>query len=546
MAASTVITNEISRSDFKEDFVFGAATAAFQVEGAAAEDGRAPSIWDTFTVQKPTNVKDGSNANVAVNQYHLYRDDVKTMKKIGLDAYRFSISWPRVLPGGRLSAGVNKEGIQYYNNLINELLVNGIEPYVTLFHWDVPQALENEYGGFLSRNIVNDFREFADLCFWEFGDRVKNWITLNEPWTFAVLGYAGGGTAPGRGVVNSTEHVKDDVPKHRCHCPHADDACEDGNPGTEPYIVTHNLILAHAEAVKLYRDTYKCQGGKIGITLVSQWWEPLNNTPQDREAVDRMADFMFGWYMSPITYGEYPERMREIVKSRLPTFSKEESQNLKMSYDFVGVNYYTGRFATDISGDPISVVSYNTDMMVKTQVKGADGNLIGPMAGSDWLYIYPLGIYKLLKYIKARYNDPIMYITENGYDELNDPKLTVSQARKDEGRIKYHHDHLKYVKQAIDEKVRVQGYFIWSFIDNYEWQEGYTVRYGIIYVDYKNHYARYPKLSALWFMNFLNKADGANQSQQISGTKRPVLDNGEYGNEPTSQRAPKRKAIYKV
>ncbi|CAI9089622.1 OLC1v1024228C1 [Oldenlandia corymbosa var. corymbosa] len=463
------------------------------------------------------------------------------MKKIGLDAYRFSISWPRVLPGGRLSAGINKQGIEYYNNLIDELLANGIEPYVTLFHWDVPQALESEYGGFLSDRIVDDFREFADLCFWEFGDRVKNWITLNEPWTFAVLGYAGGGTAPGRGVVNTTEHVKDEVPKHRCHAPHSDDCNEDGDPGTEPYIVTHNLLLAHAAAVKLYRDNYKCQGGKIGITLVSQWWEPLTKTPEDVEAVERMADFMFGWYMAPITYGYYPERMRNIVKSRLPTFTDDQSKDLAGSFDFVGVNYYTGRYASDISKDPITVVSYNTDMMVKTQVSDVNGKLIGPVAGSDWLYVYPLGIYELLKHIQSRYKDPVIYITENGYDEVNDPKLTISQARRDEKRIAYIHDHLQYVKKAVDEKVKVQGYFVWSFIDNYEWQEGYTVRYGMTYVDYRNGYERYPKLSALWYMNFLNPSK---IPKQIAGSKRPAPDNGEQGSD--GQKAPKRKVIYKV
>ncbi|CAI9099176.1 OLC1v1035963C4 [Oldenlandia corymbosa var. corymbosa] len=545
MASSAIVAPEISRTDFPEDFIFGAATAAFQVEGAAAEDGRAPSLWDTFTVQEPKNVKDGSNANVAVDQYHRYKEDVKIMKKMGLDAYRFSISWPRVLPGGRLSAGINKKGIEYYNNLIDELLANGIEPYATLFHWDVPQALESEYGGFLDRKIVDDFREFADLCFWEFGDRVKNWMTLNEPWTFAVMGYTGQGTAPGRGVVKSvdeSEHVKDPVPKHKCHRRHYDDADENGDPGTEPYIVTHNLLLAHAAAVKLYRENFKCQGGKIGITLVSQWWEPLNNTPEDREAVDRQADFMFGWYMSPITFGHYPDRMREIVQDRLPTFTKDESQMLRGSFDFLGLNYYTGRYATDISDEPISVVSYNTDAMVKTLVNGADGKEIGEQAGSEWLRVFPLGMLHLLRYIKARYNNPVVYITENGYDEVNDPKLTIAEARRDVKRIQYHHDHLKYVKQAMDEKVNVQGYFIWSFIDNYEWQEGYTVRYGTIYVDYRNGYARYPKWSALWFMNFLSKAGG--DKQQIpAGAKRPIANNGEYWSEYTFERPTKRRGF---
>jgi len=249
--------------------------------------------------------------------------------------------------------------------------------------------------------------------------------------------------------------------------------------------------------------------------------------------------------MSPITFGEYPDTMKAIVKERLPTFTKEQSQSLKASFDFVGLNYYTGRYAQDISSEPISVVSYNNDYMVKTLVTGADGKLIGPMAGSDWLHVYPPGIYELLKYTKARYNDPLIYITENGYDEVNDPKLTISEARKDEKRIAYHQDHLKFVKKAMDEKVRVMGYFAWSFIDNYEWQEGYSVRYGMIYVEFRNSFARYPKLSALWYMNFL-KAGGP--AKQITGTKRPLLKTTEKESDDqhNGKRAPKRRVIYDV
>ncbi|CDP15636.1 unnamed protein product [Coffea canephora] len=508
MAAKSNVTNDLSRADFGEDFIFGSASAAYQMEGAAEEGGRGPSIWDKFTEQRPDKVVDGSNGNVAIDQYHRYKEDVQMMKKIGLDAYRFSISWSRVLPGGRLNAGVNKEGIQYYNNLIDELLANGIKPFVTLFHWDVPQTLEDEYGGFLCRRIVDDFREFAELCFWEFGDRVKHWITLNEPWTFAYNGYTTGAHAPGRGV-STAEHIKEGNTGHRCNHLFSGNSV-DGNPGTEPYLVAHHLLLAHAEAVKVYRETFKGQEGKIGITLVSQWWEPLNDTPQDKEAVERAADFMFGWFMSPITY--------------------EESQNLKGSFDFLGLNYYTSIYASDASGTKSELLSYVNDQQVKTQSKflefstvGPDGKTdIGPRAGSAWLYIYPLGIYKLLQYVKTHYNSPLIYITENGVDEVNDPGLTVSEARIDKTRIKYHHDHLAYVKQAMDvDKVNVKGYFIWSLLDNFEWSEGYTARFGIIHVNFKDRNARYPKKSALWFMNFLAKSNLSPKK-----TTKRVLDNG--------------------
>nr|WNF20695.1 strictosidine beta-d-glucosidase 2 [Mitragyna speciosa] len=542
MAASNVMS-PISRADFGEEFIFGSASSAYQMEGAAAEGGRGPSIWDTFTEQTPDKVMDGSNGNVAINQYYLYKEDVKLMKKIGLDAYRFSISWPRVLPGGRLSAGVNKAGIDYYNNLINELLANDIKPFVTLFHWDVPQALEDEYGGFLNRKIVNDFREFAELCFWEFGDRVKNWITLNEPWSFAFGGYTTGAYAPGRGAA-TPEHMKDAIPKHRCHCLHQVGDCQAGDPGTEPYLVAHHLLLAHAEAVKLYREYFQAQGGKIGITLVSQWWEPLNDTPEDKEALERAADFMFGWFMSPVTFGDYPKRMRDIVKSRLPKFSEEESESLRKSYDFLGLNYYTSQYVTDASGTKSDLVSYVTDQQVKTQVVGPDGKTeIGPQAGSSWLYIYPIGIYKVLKYIKSHYDDPIIYITENGVDELNDLKVTVSKGRADKIRIKYHHDHLEYVKQAMDvDKVKVKGYFIWSLLDNFEWAEGFAVRFGIIHVNYKDGYARYPKESAIWFMKFLNKSIGNEPSQPTKPTKR-ALSNGDLEANSNVEEIPKKKVL---
>ncbi|CDP15637.1 unnamed protein product [Coffea canephora] len=534
MAAKCNVTSDLSRADFGGDFIFGSASSAYQYVCAAEEDGLDPSIWDKFTEQRPDKVVDGSNGNVAIDQYHRYKEDVQMMKKIGLDAYRFSISWPRVLPGGRLSAGVNKEGIQYYNNLIDELLANGIKSFVTLFYWDVPQTLEDEYGCFLCRRIVDDFREFVELCFWEFSDRVKHWITVNEPWTFAYNGYTTGGHALSRGIPL------------------------DGNPGTEPYLVAHHSLLAHAKAVKVYREYFKKNSismfscnifagsrRKIGITLVSQWWEPLNDTPPDKEAVERAADFMFGWFMSPITYGDYPKRMRDIVKSRLPKFSKEESQNLKGSFDFLGLNYYTSIYASDASGTKSELLSYVNDQQVKTQTVGLDGKTdIGPRAGSTWLYIYPLGIYKLLQYVKTHYNSPLIYITANGVDEVNDPGIglisfsqdsylvwevtnfLIGFTRIDKTKIKYYQGHLACVKQAMDvDKVDVKGYLIWSLLDNFEWSEGSTARFGIIHVNFKDRNARYPKESGLWFMNFLAKSNAVNDPSPTKTIKR-ALENG--------------------
>ncbi|XP_022888219.1 raucaffricine-O-beta-D-glucosidase-like [Olea europaea var. sylvestris] len=513
----------VNRHDFSEDFVFGTATSAYQHEGATAEDGRGPSIWDTFTLKTRGRVKDNSNANVSVDTYHRYKEDVKLMKKIGLNAYRFSISWSRVLPGGSLDAGVNKQGIKYYNNLIDTLLAHGIEPYVTLFHWDLPQALEYEYGGFVSPQIIKDFCAFASLCFWEFGDRVKHWITLNDPWTFCFGGYVMGTMAPWRGS-SSAGHVKGSIAfqrhTHGCAC-----ICHNGNPGTEPYLVAHNMLLAHAAAVDLYKEKFQqLQEGKIGITLFSKWFEPLYDNELDEEAATRAFDFMLGWFLEPLTSGEYPESMIKLVGSRLPLFSTEDSKLVKGSYDFLGLKYYTATYVKSESNSHGLEVSYTTDPQVTYTTDALFEFLvgkevpIGPKAASDWLYIYPQGIFKLLVYIKDVYNVPLIYIAENGVDEMNNTSLTVSESRVDDIRIKYHQDHLLYIRYAIMAGVNVKGYFIWSLFDGFEWSQGYTVRFGIFHVNFKDDLARFPKNSALWLMNFLNrKLAKGRMKRQIEG-----------------------------
>ncbi|PHT94605.1 Beta-glucosidase 24 [Capsicum annuum] len=264
-----------NRSSFPPHFIFGTGSSAYQFEGAANEDGKGPSIWDTFAHKYPEKIIDGSNGDVAIDFYHLYKEDITLMKLQGLNGFKFSLSWSRVLPYGKLSKGVNKKGISFYNNLINELLANGIEPLVSIFHWDLPQALEDEYQGFLSTQIVDDFRDYAELCFKEFGDRVKHWITINEPYTYAVFGYAFGSRPPGR-------------------CSYSN-GCIAGNDATEPYIVAHHLLLAHAKAVKLYRKKYKASlKGKIGISLISNWFVPYYTEKKHIDAAQRALDFMLG------------------------------------------------------------------------------------------------------------------------------------------------------------------------------------------------------------------------------------------------------------
>ncbi|XP_045820541.1 non-cyanogenic beta-glucosidase-like [Trifolium pratense] len=475
----------LKRDDFPDDFIFGAGSSAYQVEGAANQGGKGPSIWDTYTNDHPERIKDGSNADITVDQYHRYKEDVEIVKDQNMDSYRFSISWPRILPKGRLSGGINQEGITYYHNLIDELLKKDITPFVTLFHWDLPQVLETEYGGFLSPQIIDDFHDYADLCFKEFGNKVIYWVTLNEPQMFTKGGYALGTYAPGR-----------------CSNP----PCQDGNSGTEPYKVTHNLILAHTKVVHLYKSTYqkKHQKGKIGITLNTNWYMPFgdNNIP-DKKAADRALDFQFGWYMEPLTTGDYSKSMRAIVKDRLPKFTELQSREVNGSFDFIGINYYTSNYVKNTPLQDNAKPSYTTDPMTELSFN-KNGIPLGPRAAAVWLYVYPKGLRDLLIHIKDKYNNPAVYITENGMNELNDPTLSLEEAILDTYRIDYYYRHFHYIHSAIKSGSNVKGFFAWSLLDSFEWVDGFTSRFGLIFVDYKNGLKRHPKLSAQWLKNFLH------------------------------------------
>ncbi|KAL5762792.1 hypothetical protein ACOSP7_019056 [Xanthoceras sorbifolium] len=478
--------NLLNRSSFPAGFIFGAGSSAYQYEGAALIDGRKPSIWDTFTREQPEKILDHSNGNVADNFYNRYEEDIALMKEIGLDSFRFSISWPRIFPQGKISGGVNQEGVDFYNYLINQLKSNGIEPFVTLFHWDLPQALEDEYGGFLSPKVVEDFREYVEFCFKEFGDRVKHWVTVNEPNLFSSTGYAIGNEAPGR-------------------CSNYIGNCSEGNSATEPYIAAHNLILCHANAVKLYRQNYQAtQNGVIGISIYTFWTVPKYDTVASSKAAYRAIDFMFGWIFHPITYGNYPKIMRSLVGDRLPRFTKSESEMVKGSIDFLGVNYYTTFYADDLTSYSTVNLSYTTDNHVNLTSE-KNGIPIGQSTGSWWLYIYPQGIREILLYIKRKYNPPAIYITENGIGDVNSSSWPINKALNDSLRIKYHSLHLSYLLEAIREGVHVRGYYAWSFLDNFEWDSGYTYRFGITFVDYKDKLKRYLKNSALWFKTFLQE-----------------------------------------
>lgn len=479
-------STDIHRCDFPPGFVFGTATSAYQVEGAAQEAGRGPSIWDTFA-RIPGKILDGTNGDVAVDQYHRFEEDVEIMAEMGWDAYRFSISWSRVFPDG-FGNSVNQEGIMYYNRLIDALLKKGIRPYATLYHWDLPQKLQDAFDGWLCSDIVKYFTIYADTCFNAFGDRVKCWITLNEPLQFAYNGHGAGFHAPGSCSDRSWSPV--------------------GNSRVDPYIVAHNALLAHGAAVEVYNKKYKeKQGGIIGITVDCEWAEPLTDSLEDKDAAQRRLEFQLGWFLDPLFFGDYPSVMRKEVGDRLPCFSLDEVSMLKGSLDFVGINHYSTRFITSATTEKaLDQCDYLDDQKI-TRIHEVDGKPIGDRAASEWLYIVPWGLKKELLWITQRYNKPPIYLTENGMDQEDSPESTLEENLNDVKRICYYQDYLSAVSSAIREGADVRGYFAWSFLDNFEWNLGYTKRFGLVYVDYVNNLSRHLKASAFWFTQFLKLND---------------------------------------
>ncbi|KAF7824494.1 vicianin hydrolase-like [Senna tora] len=347
----------------------------------------------------------------------MMQSDIQLMKEVGLDSFRFSISWSRIFPEGK--GKVNELGVNFYNNLINELLANDITPVVTLFHCDLPQALEDEYDGFLSRKIVKDYRDYADFCFKTFGDRVKTWVTFNEPYVFISNGYATGNFPPGR-------------------CSNYAGNCTVGDSATEPYIVGYHWILSHAAAVRLYKKKYQVsQKGEIGITLVTFWYIPKSDTAADKEATSRALDFWFGWHAHPITYGDYPESMKSLVGDRLPKFTKSESKLVKGTYDFLGLNYYT-TFYIENAPPTTTNKSLSSDAQAAFRLPDNGATIDGST-----------GLHDLLVYIKDNYQNPTIYIHENGVGETRNASKPVSEAIKDSARIKYYDSHLRSLLQAI-------------------------------------------------------------------------------------------------
>ncbi|XP_074290565.1 putative beta-glucosidase 41 [Silene latifolia] len=485
--AATKSSAEISRSNFPDAFVFGTASSAFQFEGAVNEGNRGESIWDRFS-RLPGRILDFSNADVAVDQYHRFESDIQLMKDMGMDAYRFSISWPRIFPNG--TGEPNPEGISYYNNLIDALLEKGIQPYVTLYHWDLPQALEDRYEGWLSSQVIEDFENYASTCFKAFGDRVKYWITFNEPRGYCIQGYDLGVQAPGRCSI--VGHL----------------ICKKGKSSTEPYIVAHNILQSHAAVYHIYQKNYKEeQEGFIGIAVDSKWFKPVTDKQEDLDAAQRAIDFSLGWFLDPLFLGKYPKSMQELVGSRLPDITPKIAKLLTGSLDFVGVNHYTTVYARNdrTRFRKFILQDASTDAAIITSPYRF-GKAIGEKAGSSWLHIVPWGIRSLSNYIRETYGNPPVFITENGMDEKS--SIALKEALQDNRRIEFHRDYLSNLSAAIrQDGCDVRGYFAWSLLDNWEWNFGYSVRFGLYYVDYNNNLTRIPKSSANWFTSFLRFDD---------------------------------------
>ncbi|XP_062090624.1 beta-glucosidase 18-like [Humulus lupulus] len=481
---------EIQRSQFPDAFFFGTSTSAYQVEGAYLEDGKSLANWDAFT-HIPGNIINNDNGDVVDDHYHRYMEDIELLHSLGVNAYRFSISWARILPRGK-SGDVNPEGIRFYNKIIDSLLLRGIEPFVTICHFDLPQSLEDKYGGWLNPLIREDFVYFAAICFKEFGDRVKYWVTINEPNHWVDFSYIRGMYPPG-------------------HCSLPFGNCSVGNSDAEPLVAMHNMLISHAMAADFYRKHFQAkQNGFVGMVVSSFMYEPLRDKEEDRQAVSRALAFTIAWALDPVVHGDYPEEMRECIGLKLPKFSAQEREILRRgSIDFIGINHYSTLYIKDCINSTCSPKSYHPIQGFVETTGLRDGLPIGQPTGKAVFFVVPRGMEEIIEYIKHRYNNILMFVTENGYaSPLQENEQELLQ---DLNRIKFHKDYLIALARAVRKGANVRGYFIWSLMDNFEWADGYGTRFGLYYVD-RTTLRRFPKLSAKWFTSFLTDTNASGHS----------------------------------
>lgn len=419
---------------FPAGFRFGAATSAYQIEGAPDADGKGESIWDRFCRQ-PGAIVDGSSGDVACDHYALWRDDIDVMRSMNLDAYRFSLAWTRLLADG--TGQLNPKGIAFYDRLIDDLLEAGITPFATLYHWDLPQALQDK-GGWYNRETAQHFADYADVAARAFGDRVKSWTTLNEPWTFCWSGHASGEDAPGL-----TDGAKGGI------------------------AASHHALLAHGLAVPAIRSAV--QDAAIGIVFDLNVVEAATDTPRDRAAAQRFEGAQNRWFLDAVFKGRYPQDMLELLADRLPEIRPEDNHVIAAPVDYVGVNIY--RRSVIEAGDEWTPLDFR-----RVQPEGSYSAV-----GYE---IYPRCIYDILHYVHRNYGPKAIYITENGVATSGDV-VTPDGHVWDDLRARYYVDHLEQVALAIGEGVPVKGYFAWTLTDNFEWAYGYTTPFGITHVDFE-------------------------------------------------------------
>jgi beta-glucosidase len=435
----------MSQVRFPKDFLWGAATASYQIEGAWNEDGRTESIWDRFS-RTPGKVLNGDTGDVACDHYHLWRGDIGLMRELGLQSYRFSISWSRIIPDK--SGKVNQAGVDFYDRLVDGLLEAGIKPFATLYHWDLPTWVQDN-GGWESRDSVAYFEQYTDAITRRLGDRVKNWITHNEPWCASILSNWIGVHAPGRHDIGLALQV------------------------------AHHLLLSHGKAIPIIRAN--SAGAEAGITLNFEPAYALTDSPEDVAAAKRYDGYFNRWFADPVYGRGYPEDMLQVYEGYLPKIEDGDLEQIGVETDFLGINFYTRTVVRDEPKNlPLRTAS----------VKPADGEY----TFMEW-EVYPDSLRALLERLYTDYQPKKLYITENGsaYDDQ-----VVDGYVQDADRTSYLLRHLEACKQAIDAGVPLEGYFAWSLLDNYEWAWGYDRRFGIVHVDYETQ-KRTPKLSAKTF-----------------------------------------------
>ncbi|HEX4416612.1 MAG TPA: GH1 family beta-glucosidase [Kofleriaceae bacterium] len=431
---------------FPEGFLWGCATSAYQIEGSPLADGAGPSIWQRFT-HTPGLTHNGDTGDVACDHYNRYTDDVALMQSLGMQAYRFSISWSRILPGG--TGAVNAAGLDFYDRLVDALAARGISPIITLFHWDLPAALDDR-GGWLNPDIASWFAEYAQVVFRRLDDRVQRWATLNEPWVVSDGGYLHGALAPG----------------HR-------------NKFEAP-IASHHLMRAHGAAVQAYRAVGKHQ---IGLVVNLEPQTPASQDPADIAAANRVDAYMNRQYLDPACLGRYPDEMTEIFGEAWPRWPDRDLALIKQPIDFLGVNYYTRSVRRhDPNGYPLRAAVVRQPQSTYTE--------------TSW-EVYPKAFTELLVWVRERYGNLPLYVMENGAAFYDPPVAELGRVH-DPLRVSYLRAHLRAAHAAIQQGVDLRGYMVWSLLDNLEWSLGFSKRFGIVHVDFASQ-RRTPKDSARYY-----------------------------------------------